>query len=194
MKSIKNAVRNIKDDYYTPKILVEPILKYIKPNSTIWCPFDTEGSEFVTVFKEDDHEVIYSHISMGKEYDFFNYTPEKEYDYIISNIPFSIKLKVLEKLYNLDKPFAVLINLMCLNYQEVGNYFYNKGSDLQLLIPDKKVSFDGNTSSFCTAYFCRDILPSKLEFCNLPHNNSGKHFVPSRMFTYNKNKEEGGLF
>lgn len=38
---------NEKDEYYTPKILVEPILKYIKPNSIIWCPFDTENSEFV---------------------------------------------------------------------------------------------------------------------------------------------------
>ena len=38
---------NKKDEYYTPKILVEPILKYIKPNSVIWCPFDTENSEFV---------------------------------------------------------------------------------------------------------------------------------------------------
>lgn len=28
------------DEYYTPRILVEPILHYLKPNSYIWCPFD----------------------------------------------------------------------------------------------------------------------------------------------------------
>jgi hypothetical protein len=38
---------NEKDEYYTPPILVKPILKYLKPNSTVWCPFDTEDSEFV---------------------------------------------------------------------------------------------------------------------------------------------------
>lgn len=31
----------IKDDeWYTPREAVEPIIKYLKPNSTIWCPFD----------------------------------------------------------------------------------------------------------------------------------------------------------
>ena len=32
------------DEFYTPKILVEPIIKYLKPKSTVWCPFDTENS------------------------------------------------------------------------------------------------------------------------------------------------------
>ena len=44
---LNNKSFNKKDEYYTPSILVEPILKYIKPNSVIWCPFDTENSEFV---------------------------------------------------------------------------------------------------------------------------------------------------
>ena len=35
------------DEFYTPLYAIEPILKYIKPNSTIWCPFDTEESLFV---------------------------------------------------------------------------------------------------------------------------------------------------
>lgn len=38
---------NEKDEYYTPNILVKPIIQYIKPKSIIWCPFDTENSEFV---------------------------------------------------------------------------------------------------------------------------------------------------
>ena len=29
------------DEYYTPEILVKPILQFIKPHSIIWCPFDT---------------------------------------------------------------------------------------------------------------------------------------------------------
>ena len=35
------------DEFYTPPYAVQPILKYIKPNSTVWCPFDTEDSWFV---------------------------------------------------------------------------------------------------------------------------------------------------
>ena len=81
---------NAKDEYYTPSILVEPILKYLKPNSTIWCPFDTKESEFVILFKEAGHKVIYSHIWLGQ--DFFEYEPDEHYDYIISNPPFTKKI------------------------------------------------------------------------------------------------------
>ena len=35
MKSINKSMNNKNDERYTPPILVEPILKYIKPNSTI---------------------------------------------------------------------------------------------------------------------------------------------------------------
>lgn len=167
---------NIKDEYYTPKLLVEPILKYIKPNSIIWCPFDTSTSEYVILLKEAGHNVIFSHIKDDK--DFLNYTPDY-FDYIISNPPFSIKLKVLEKCYKLNKPFALLLGLPILNYQEVGAFFLNK--NLQLLIFDKKVSFDGNTASFNNSYFCHNFLPNDIIFHHLEHNNSGNNFIKSRM-------------
>jgi len=175
-------MKNKNDERYTPPILVKPILKYIKPKSTIWCPFDTEDSEFVIAFKELGYDVIYTHIDNGE--DFFEYEPSVDYDYIISNPPFSKKLKVLERLYKLNKPFAMLMNIECLNYQIVGEFFLDK--DLQLLIVDKKVSFDGNTASFNTSYFCKDILPKDLIFEHLENNNTGSNFIPSRMMKIDK--------
>lgn len=168
---------NEKDEYYTPKILVEPILNYVKPNSTIWCPFDTKDSEFVIALEERGHKVIYTHIWLGQ--DFFNYDPIQEYDYIISNPPFTRKLEVLERLYRIGKPFAMILGLPILNYQEVGEFFLNK--ELQLLIVDKKVSFDGNTASFNNSYFCYNVLPKDIIFAHLEHNNSNDNFVASRM-------------
>ena len=168
---------NIKDEYYTPPILVEPILKYIKPHSTIWCPFDTEKSEFVIKLREAGHKVIYSHIWYGQ--DFFSYEPSEPYDYIISNPPFSQKLNVFKRLEILNKPYAMVCGLPILNYQEVGEYFV--GKELQLLIVDKKVSFDGNTASFNNSYFCYKMLPRDLIFCHLEHNNTKNNFVGSRM-------------
>ena len=32
---------NKNDEYYTPAYAVYPIMKKLKPNSKIWCPFDT---------------------------------------------------------------------------------------------------------------------------------------------------------
>lgn len=168
---------NEKDEYYTPKILVGPILNYVKPNSTVWCPFDTIDSEFVIALKEQGHNVIYTHIWLGQ--DFFNYLPSEPYDYIISNPPFTRKLEVLERLYKIGKPFAMILGLPILNYQEVGEFFLNK--ELQLLIVDKKVSFDGNTASFNNSYFCYNMLPKDIIFAHLEHNNSNDNFVASRM-------------
>lgn len=169
------------DERYTPAILVKPILEYVTKGSTVWCPFDLENSEFVIALKEHGCKVIYSHIKTGQ--DFFEYEPAEDYDYIISNPPFSAKLKVLERLYALEKPFAMLLNLECLNYQQVGTFFLDK--NLELLIVDKKVSFDGRMPSFNTSYFCNKMLPDKLKFVHLEHNNTNKHFVPSRMHIEN---------
>jgi hypothetical protein len=86
----------------------------------------------------------------------------------------------MKRLYELDKPFAMIMGLPILNYQQVGNFFVDK--DLQLLIVDKKVSFDGNTSSFNTSYFCHKMLPKDLMFVHLEHNNSGKNYQQSGMY------------
>jgi len=166
-----------RDEYYTPRILVEPILQYIPNNKRIWCPFDTENSEFVRAFKQRGNPVTYSHIKDG--FDFFEYEPE-EYDYIVSNPPFTKKLRVLQRLYSLNKPFAMLLPLPMLNYQEIGNFFI--GRKVELLIVDKKVSFDGNTSSFNSSYFCSGVLPRELIFHGLEHNNSNKFYTPSKMY------------
>ena len=182
MKQMSNWLNtnsfNEKDEYFTPEILVKPILKYLKPNSVIWCPFDTQNSEFVILLKEAGHKVINSHIWLGQ--DFFKYEPSEYYDYIISNPPFTKKLDVFKRLYKLNKPFAMVCGLPILNYQEIGEFFLDK--ELQLLIVDKKVSFDGNTASFNNSYFCKDILPKNIIFEHLEHNNSKKNFKRSRMF------------
>ena len=176
MRNLNKSMRNANDERYTPPILVEPIVPFVSKHWTVWCPFDTDGSEFVIQLRRNGNPVIATHIWNGQ--DFFAYEP-KHYDCIISNPPFSRKLEVLARCYELDKPFAMLMNLECLNYQEVGAFFLNQ--PLQLLIPDKKVSFDGRTSSFNTSYFCNRLLPRDLMFAHLEHNNTGRNFVSSRM-------------
>ena len=76
------------DEQYTPQYAVLPILKYLPKGKIIWCPFDTEHSEFVIALEENGFEVIHSHIKTGQ--DLFEYEPAK-CDIIVSNPPFSIK-------------------------------------------------------------------------------------------------------
>lgn len=173
-----NTIKKNKDELYTPRILAESIIHYIPKKSIIWCPFDTEKSEIVKAMKKNDCEVIATHIDTG--HDFFYYEPEK-YDYIVSNPPFSKKLAILKRVYRLNKQFALIFGIPMLNYQEIGEFFLDK--EIQLLIPDKRVSFDGGGSSFNCSWFCKGILPKDLMFVHLDHNNTGKYYEPSEMYT-----------
>ncbi len=172
---LRSGAFNIRDEYYTPKILTDVIVPFIPEGKIVWCPFDTEKSEFAYSFL-GRNPVICSHIWTGQ--DFFYYQPDR-YDYIVSNPPFTMKMAVLARLYDLNKPFAMIFPLPMLNYQEIGTFFV--GRDLQILIVNRKVSFDGNTASFNNSYFCKDILPKDVMFVAIKHNNSGRNYIPSRM-------------
>ena len=153
------------DEVYTPSYAVTPIVKYIKKDSIIWCPFDEEDSEYVRIFKENGNTVIATHIFNGQN--FFDYEPEK-YDVIISNPPFSIKDDILKRLNELGKPFAVLFPLPTLQGQKRFEYL----KDTQALIFDKRINFFKNKETkeiqkgvaFASIYICKDFLPKDLIF------------------------------
>lgn len=94
-KWLRTGAFNEKDEYYTPKILVDAIVPFIPKDAKVWCPFDTQDSEFVIAFQQT-HSVVFSHIWLGQ--DFFEYQPES-FDVIVSNPPFTRKLEVLSRLY-----------------------------------------------------------------------------------------------
>lgn len=62
---------------------------------------------------------------------------------------------------------------MAINYQQIGNLL-SKFERIGFIVPDKKVSFNGKTSSFCSGYVTN--LFNKNIFINLPHNNTGKFY------------------
>ena len=184
-------VYNVNDDYRTPKYLVtclEPfILDFMRKNRinrqlVVYCPFDTADSEFVRYFKDCDAKVIYGDIKTGQ--DFFE-TPIPECDLIVSNPPFSMKREIFARLFHAGKPFALLLNLQAIQYQEIGLLFYEEGQrseDIQFIIPDKKVSFNGNTSAFCSGYYCWKFI-DRTHFIHLTHNNSGRFYTPAYSLT-----------
>lgn len=157
------------DEFYTPKYAIYPILKYLKPHSVIWCPFDTKESNFVKILKEKGHKVICSHIDDGT--DFFNYVPRFEYDYIISNPPYSLKTEILNRLFSLKKPFAMLVGVVGL-FESQKRFDMFKNNIFEILYLNRRVSFMKSFNSnkcelnppFSSVYLCSNILPKQICF------------------------------
>lgn len=160
------------DECYTPRYGVEPLLEFMQPykNKTIWCPFDTQDSEYVKVFKENGFTVVYSHIKYGQ--DFYNYEPEK-WDVIISNPPFTGKTKIFERALSFKKPFALLMTITWLNDATPAKVFGKE--QLQILSFDERMVFKGQEQkkiNFMSAYFCHNFLPRDFIFRSLKENRN----------------------
>ena len=150
------------DECYTPDYGVEPILKYIPKDAIVWCPFDTEESEFVKQISKQN-KTVYSHIMTGQ--DFFDYEPDK-WDAMVSNPPFTKKRKYFERALSFGKPFALIMTNTWLNDSAPKLLFEDK--DLQLLMFDKRIKFnspDGRANdkiTFSTSYYCWNFLPKQI--------------------------------
>lgn len=168
------------DNCFTPDYAIYPLLKYLdqinlNKKIKIWCPFDTLESNFYKVLKNHDFNVICSHES--NNLNFFEYEPD-DYDIIISNPPYSIKDRVLERLYSFKKPFAMLLPVTCIQGIKRFKLFSKYG--LQLLILDQRINYflgDYNKPSsnchFGSAYFCYKFLPSDICYANIKKKTQG---------------------
>ena len=157
---------NKNDEYYTPSYAIYPIMDKLKKGSTIWCPFDMPDSEYVKVFSDNGFNVIHGHISTGQ--DFFN-TEVPECDYIISNPPYSLKGEIFKRLYDIGKPFAMLINFQGIfDHKDRFEMFKNNRVEMMWLSPRVNyIKENGDKPSnvpFQSGYLCSKILDKQLDF------------------------------
>lgn len=155
------------DELYTPEIAIKMLIPYIpKHIKIIWECTAIKESRIVKVLKENNYNVITSHIEDG--YDFMNYEPN-EYDMIITNPPYSHKNNFLKRAFELHKPFAFLLPLTTLEGIERGKMFNN--NRIQLLIPNKRFNFKPEKNSgawFQTSWFTYMLnLERDLNFISL---------------------------
>ncbi len=150
------------DECYTPRYVVKELLPYLPKDKVIWCPFDTEESEFVKVLSEEGLKVVNSHISYGQ--DFYTYEPN-HWDIIVSNPPFTNKRKIFERALSFNKPFALLMSNTWLNDSAPKVLFKEK--DLQLLMFRNRIKFlnngiINNKITFSSSFFCWNLLPKQI--------------------------------
>ncbi len=148
------------DDYMTPKSAWENIQNYIPKDKVIWEPFygDGESGEYL---RQLGFEVIH------EQEDFFE---NNRGDIIVSNPPFSQSKEILNRLKMLDKTFILILPSSKINTQYFRENFKNSDSQLQIIIPRKRIQFikNGdelqNKCNFDCFYYCykmnleRDII------------------------------------
>jgi hypothetical protein len=153
------------DEFYTPRYAIEPLLKYLRPASFVWCPFDTERSLFVSMLRERGHKVVHSHLASG--HDFF----KANFSSIISNPPYSLKGEVIEKLFAGKIPFAMLVGVVGL-FESQKRFQMFKRSNFEIMYFNKRISYYKSYDDakpalnppFSSVYVCSGVLPQQIVF------------------------------
>ena len=142
----------------TPKHAWENIAHLIPKDKIMWEAFYGDGTSG-THLRDLGFNTIHEPI------DFFDDDTVPEYDILISNPPFSQSKNIMNRLYELDKPFILIMPSSKINT----SYFRQwRDRNIQIVIPIKRIHFtklvDGivpdNYKSSCNFdcfYYCYKI-------------------------------------
>jgi len=161
------------DDFQTPPIALQPLYPYLKKDWTIWECAEGKGN-LTSALIGAGFKVIGSDILNGQ--DFLNgslrtFKP-KEYDCIVTNPPYSLKEQFLERCYELENPFALLLPLTTFEGIKRQKLFREHG--VQVIFFNKRINFEtpsgsGSGSWFATAWFTHGLnLPKDFVWFEFP--------------------------
>ena len=170
--------------------MVEAIIPYFeewlsrqKSKSVVWCPFDTKQSPFAQCLKPYRRAgkitLRYSHESDEDGYgDFFKRRADFKADLIISNPPFSRKVDLIKRLSELEKDFCFLLPLEMFSSVSIVDSCIENGIKIGgLIIPNHRVSFNGNRPQFKAVYVTSDGFFNGMGFVKVSNNTGEKIFL-----------------
>lgn len=109
---LRGALRGKKygsgDEYYTRKVDIEKCLPYWDlSNKVVYCPCDSDESEFVNYFKQKGKckELIYTSDDFRTHEDLF-----EKADIIVTNPPFSLKIAFLNIIRKYKKEYILILS------------------------------------------------------------------------------------
>jgi hypothetical protein len=140
MKKMNNITNSeYSDEWFTGEDTVRLCYQILRPEkgSTVMLPFDSEQSHFVKVGKELGLKVIYGIKDFLESKDY-------EFDYLVTNPPFSLKDKVIAKVYEYKKPSTLVFPLDTLGGVTRHALFKANGYP-EIYMPTRRVNyFDTN--------------------------------------------------
>lgn len=155
------------DACQTPPYALDPLLPYLLTEFTIWEPAQGEGLLVDALYDSGFETVIGTDMLTGQN--FLEYEPEQEWHIQVTNPPFSLKYKWLERSYELGKPFALLLPVETLGAKTAQELMKRYGFEIMLL--NRRVSFkmpnkgwDGAGAQFPVMWLCWQLLPERIVF------------------------------
>lgn len=161
------------DACQTPPYALDPLLPYLNTEWTIWEPASGEGLLVEALFDSGFNRVEASDLLTGQN--FFEYAAP-EWDCLVTNPPYTLKYKWLDRCYQLGNPFALLLPVETLGAKTAQEMFRVHG--IQVLFLDKRINFkmpnigfEGSSAQFPVAWFCWQLdLGSDMVFGNVVPN------------------------
>jgi len=154
--------KNHSDELYTPESALDVLLPYLKEDwSILECAWGT--GKLAKHLQDKGFRVV-----GDKDFDFLEDKDGwKNVSCIITNPPFSKKIKFIEECYRREKPFALLLPLTTLEGIKIQKMFKEKG--IQILFPRGRIDFNGKKAPwFYTCWFTWGLnLPKELNFIEL---------------------------
>ena len=106
----------------------------------------------------------------GNDQDFFTIEPPK-CDYIISNPPYSLKSEVLDRLFQLGVPFAMLVGVVGL-FESQKRFEMFRDHDFEIMYLNRRVAYFKSYAEqkpslnppFSSVYVCKGMLPKQIVF------------------------------
>lgn len=158
---------NYQNDFQTPAEALKPLLPYLNKEWVIWECAEGKGN-LTKALREEGFSVIGTDILSSK--DFLIWQPEK-FDCIITNPPYSLKQKFLQRAYSLHKPFAFLLPLTTFETAKRQKLFKRYG--LEVIFLDKRINFEtpsgkGSGAWFAVAWFTNGLnIGKQLTFASV---------------------------
>lgn len=120
------------------------------------------------MLRAQGNKVICTHIDNSQ--DFFT-TLVPQCDMIISNPPYSVKTEVLERLFEIGKPFAMLVGVVGL-FESQRRFDMFKNNEFEIMYLNRRVAYFKDYTDqkpslnppFSSVYVCHKMLPKQIVF------------------------------
>ena len=164
-KKLKIQMNGRSDQFQTPPEAFKLLIPYL-PKIGILFECAWGKGKLASQMRKEGFIVV-----GNSKLDFLKRRFDRNYDYIITNPPYSLKYEFLKRCYEVGKPFALLMPLTALEGLKRGELFKKYG--IQLIIPNRRINFEtpsgkGGGAWFQTAWFCWKMnLPKDINFVEL---------------------------